>query len=613
MSVRQAVREALKLLDRRDRRLLGLSIAIQVGTSFLDLIGVLLIGMVGALAVTTVQSQPPPTIVQSTAAFFGLENASDQMLVLILAGTAAIVLLSKSIVSSFLTRRVLIFLANRQALVSARLTRELLSRPLTFIQRRSSQQTAYALLSGTAAATSQILGQMTVIITELALLIVLGTALLILSPWVATGAILFFAIVGLGLQRAIGSWASRVGAITAAADIDSLNAIQEALGAYREISVANRRALYVDRIQGLRWRAAKVAADTQFITMIPKYMFEAALVVGGLLLAAFLFATQDAVLAVGTLALFLAAGTRVMPSLLRLQTAALGLRGAAGVAGPAFDLAADLEHPRIQARDATPAVQARAELGYDYLDLVPSIDLRGVSVTYPESHERALIDVDLHALPGQSIALTGPSGAGKSTLADVILGILQPDSGTALLGGLPPEVAVERWPGGIAYVPQEVTLANASVRSNVALGIPAVEIDDNLVWEALERAHLAELVRSLPQGLDTGVGERGLRFSGGQRQRLGIARALYTRPRILVLDEATSALDAESERAITLMVDGLEGSVTTVIIAHRLSTVRDVDQLVYLEKGRVVAIGSFDSVVARNPAFARQASLMGLA
>lgn len=583
-----------------------------MGTSLLDLVGVLLIGMVGALAVTTVQSQPPPSTVTSVADYLGLGGLPSQTLVLVFSSAAAAVLLTKSIVSSFLTRRVFIFLANRQALVSARLSKALLSRPLTFVQKRSSQETSYALINGAGAATSQILGQLVIAATEAALLIVLAVALLFLSPWMAMGAIAFFALVAVGLQRAMGGWAARVGAVSASADIASLNAVQEAMAAYREVSVSDRRTHYVDRIQGLRWQAARVAADAQFIGLFPKYMFEAALVIGGFALAGVLFATQDSVTAVGTLALFLAAGTRVMPSLLRLQSAALGLRGAAGAAAPTFALAEELDHPLDVAQQSPSAKVIRERIRAGHPDLVPSVSLQDAWVTYPGASEAALAGVFLEIKAGTSLALVGRSGSGKSTLADVILGVVTPDRGQVSLGGLPPFEATQRWPGGIAYVPQDVVLANDTVRGNVALGLPLDAIDDDMVWEALERAHFAHFLVDEREGLDTRIGERGVRLSGGQRQRLGIARALYTRPRLLILDEATSALDAETEQAVTEMIDELDSEVTTVVIAHRLSTVRNADRLVYMEDGRIVAQGSFEDLIQQVPAFGRQASLMGI-
>jgi len=206
----------------------------------------------------------------------------------------------------------------------------------------------------------------------------------------------------------------------------------------------------------------------------------------------------------------------------------------------------------------------------------------------------------------------GSTGAGKSTLADVIIGVLEPDSGSVTISGASPREAISRWSGAIAYVPQSVALVVGSVRENVALGLPADAIDDDMVWEALQRAHLADFLRNSREGLDTYIGERGMRLSGGQRQRLGIARALYTRPRLLVLDEATSALDAETEGAIVRTLDELEGEVSTITVAHRLATVRRADQLLYLEDGRIIAHGTFDEVRGQVKDFDRQASLLGL-
>ena len=612
VTVYQAIRRSLSLLTRRDRRLLILTTVIQMSTSFLDLVGVFLIGLVGALAVTTVQSQPPPAIVTSVADFFGLNGWSSQAIIGALAATAAAVLLSKSVFSSLLTRRVLIFLANRQALVSARLSAALLSRPLLFVQRRSSQETAYSLITGAGAATVTILGQFTVAASELALLGVLGVSLLFVSPVAAVSSIIFFTIVALALQRVLGGWSARLGRLAARTDILSLNAVQEALGAYREMTVTSRRTQYVKRIQDVRWEAAKISADNSFLAMIPKYLFEAALVIGGFVLAVWLFTTQDAVAAVGTLTLFVAAGSRVMPSLIRLQGASLSLRGAAGVAVPTFELAEELNNPIDPPPDAESSELIKSRIRSGFPGFLPEVELTNVNLTYPGASRPALDSVSLRVPAGSSVGIVGTSGAGKSTLADVILGVLEPDSGEVHVGGFSPQDSVTRWPGSVAYVPQSVLLANDTVRANVALGLPSDAIDDDLVWEALARAHLAEYLRDQRDGLGTHVGEGGLKLSGGQRQRLGIARALYSRPLLLVLDEATSALDAETESGISRMISELEGSVTTIVIAHRLSTVRNVDLLIYLNEGQISASGSFEHVRSVVPALDKQARLMGL-
>jgi ABC-type multidrug transport system fused ATPase/permease subunit len=238
--------------------------------------------------------------------------------------------------------------------------------------------------------------------------------------------------------------------------------------------------------------------------------------------------------------------------------------------------------------------------------------LDNVSFTYDDASEPALREASLSAPGGSSLALVGSTGAGKSTLADVILGVLQPDEGTVLLSGVSPRSAIARWPGAVSYVPQAVALVVGTVKENVAFGVPADEIDEELAWEALHRAHLADFLVASREGLATPIGERGFKLSGGQRQRLGIARALYTRPKLLVLDEATSALDAETELAIIQTLEELEGEVTTVTIAHRLATVRRADMLLYLEGGRIVASGTFEEVRGTVGNFDRQAALLGL-
>jgi len=611
MTVGETIAASLRLLNRRDRRLLGVAVLIQMVTSLLDLAGIALIGLAGALSVTTLAGQPAPQLVRALASAAGLGQLSDRALVAILAGLAAAVLLAKSVVSPLLMARVFAFLARREAVVSARLTSELLSRPLTFVQRRSTQESSAALVRGANAATVIVLGQMVAGTSELALLATLAISLLLINPPVALGAIAFFSAITWGLQRALGARATRFGSERARFDTTSQRTVQEVLGAYREIVVTDRRAFYVERLDALRNRAARAGAGSQLVMMLPKYVFEAALVVGAFGLAAVLFTTRPVAVAAGTFALFLAAATRVMPSLLRLQTAALSIRGATGSASYTYALSEDLGDPMAAPGIAADRDAAAPKSLHGHAAFMPTVDLQGVTFAYPGAGSPAIRDITMTIGAGQSVALVGRSGAGKSTLADVILGVLRPEAGVATIGGIPSGDALHRWPGAIAYVPQEIMLVEDSVRANVALGLPAELVEDDVVWEALDLAHLADFVRSKTEGLDAPVGERGLRLSGGQRQRLGIARALFTRPRLLVLDEATSALDAETEQGITEILAELNG-VTMVIIAHRLSTVRHADLVVYLENGHAAASGTFDDVCSRVPSLARQAELMGL-
>lgn len=611
MSALSVVRQSLSLLSGRDRRLFVLAAAIQMALSLLDLVGVLLIGLIGAASVSVIQSNPLPQSITDVSERVGITFASPQQFVAVVALLAAGVLLIKSITSVFLLRRLLRFLANRQALVSADMTSRFLSQDLLQVQERPSQQTAYALTSGVGAATVGVLGSAVIICSEGSLLLLLSVALLFLDPLITVISIAFFGVVAYLLQRILGGWSSRLSFLMAETDIASLSAIQESVATYREIFVMDRRGMVIDRIQKLRWRAAEALAGRELIGQVPKYVFEVALVLGGLGMAAVLFATRDATAAIGTLALYLAAASRVMPSLLRMQGAAIALRSSSGAAQPTYELYDQLQGVDVSDPGTTAASRARGPI-QSHTGFEPAVEMRHVSVTYPGALDSALFDVSLAIEPGTSTAIVGTSGAGKSTLTDVLLGVLVPDTGDVRISGLPPREAIQTWPGALAYVPQDVVLIDGSVRSNVAFGIPEALIDDDQVWAALRRASIADFVVAAPEGLGLEVGERGAKLSGGQRQRLGIARALYAEPLILILDEATSALDAQTEQSINETVVSMDGSVTVIIVAHRLSTIVNADRVFYLSNGRVLASGSFSEVREQVSEFDQQARLMGI-
>lgn len=613
--VQRSVRRSLALLPPRRRRLFLLAAAAQVSLGLLDLLGIALIGLLAATAVSTTGLAAIPPSVQTALTSIGLGGLTATQLSVLLAGLAVLVLVLKTVLAALVSRRIFRFLANRQAEVSASLARRFLRMPLLDVQRWTTSEAVYALGSGVGQATVGVLGAAVIIAAETFLFLVVAVSLLVVDLWVTLGAVVLFAAVILFSNRILTRWGARNARTMTEASIATLSAVSEALNTYRETTVLNRRDLYIDRYEGLIGRFAGATANQQYLMEVPKYVLEATLYLGVLLLAVVQFFTKDIAAAAATVAVFLAAGSRVVPALLRLQGASITIRNSSVSAMPTYYLADFLDS---HAGESAGRLANRAlltlpdDIRRGYENFVPSIRMEQVSVTYLDADEPALKDASLSVAAGMSVALVGPTGAGKSTLSDLILGVLAPETGSVLISGVPPRAAIDRWPGAISYVPQTVALVAGTVRDNVALGLPREAIDDDLVWEALERAYIADFLRSEREGLDTFIGERGVRLSGGQRQRLGIARALYTRPLLLVLDEATSALDAETEQSIIRTLDELEGSVTTITVAHRLATVRRADLLLYLESGRIICSGTFNEVRAAVPDFDRQASLLGL-
>jgi ABC-type multidrug transport system fused ATPase/permease subunit len=252
------------------------------------------------------------------------------------------------------------------------------------------------------------------------------------------------------------------------------------------------------------------------------------------------------------------------------------------------------------------------ELKLNHENFQPLVSMTNVSYKYPGNSRFAVQDVTIKILPGHSVAIVGSSGGGKSTIVDLLLGVLDPIEGEISISGKKPIQAFSIWPGAVAYVPQDATISNTSIRNNLTLGYPASAVDDDQIFEVLTATQLDNFVGEITGGMNSIVGERGSLISGGQRQRLGIARALLTRPKLIVLDEATSALDSETEASIAKSLKNLRGIATVVLVSHRLSMVRDFDQVVYMEDGRVKCVGTFDEVREKVEEFDQQASLLGI-
>jgi ATP-binding cassette subfamily C protein len=378
-------------------------------------------------------------------------------------------------------------------------------------------------------------------------------------------------------------------------DTEILQTVQQSLGGVKEVKILGCESFFLaqfdERLAGSAGLRARYATVAGALRLGVETMF-----VCGLLLVSLILTLRGGASALPLLGLFAYAGFRVIPASNRVMLYVSQLR---------------YSRPWIQALRSDlamlPAPAPRASDG-EAMRFTRAVRLERVSYTYEGERDPVLVDVDLTIAKGESIALVGPSGAGKSTLVDVLLGLLPPTSGRITVDGRDIATALGAWQRHIGYVPQEPYVLDDTLRRNVAFGVADAAIDDARVLAALRLAQMSEVVAALPRGLDTMLGERGTRLSGGQRQRVAIARALYHEPEVLVFDEATSALDTPTERELIAALEALRGIKTLVVIAHRLSTVRRCDRLAVLRDGRLVAVGPWDELIERDPAFRAMAT-----
>ena len=596
---------SFRLLRSSDRKKLVAVTLLQIISGFLDLVGVAIIGVLGALTVIGFGSGKPGNRVTEALKLMHLEGKSLQTQAFTLGSIAAIIFLTRTIISVIFTRRTLFFLSRRGAVISEDLISRLLNQELLDIQKRNIQETIYASTQGVNLITMGVLATTVTMIADSSLLLIMSTGLLIIDPTIALCTFMVFGILGFAIYKLMNVRARNLGLQNSVLSVKSSQKISEVLEAYRENFVRNRRYYYSQEIAKYRSEIANSLAEMQFMPYISKYVMEATVVLGGLLICGLQFLLQDAKHAVATLAVFLAAGTRIAPAVLRIQTGAIQIRMNLGAAKPTLDLIEEL-------RFFQPVDESQDRVDIVHLGFQADVVVEGISLRYSSAEDFALNNVSLRILAGSVVAIVGPSGAGKTSLVDVLIGTISPDSGEVTISGLNPMQAIKKWSGAIAYVPQNIIITEGTIRENIGLGFPISAISDELVWAALEVAQLDEYVRSLPNGIDTYIEEKGTNLSGGQRQRIGIARAMFTKPKLLLLDEATSSLDGQTELYISDSIRKLRGDVTVITIAHRLSTVRDSDELFYLQKGKVLSRGTFDEVRKEVPDFDEQAKLMGL-
>lgn len=378
--------------------------------------------------------------------------------------------------------------------------------------------------------------------------------------------------------------------------------VSEMLGALKEITLRDKADEVGAIVMHSRERAARSRSNIRFMSSVPKFVIDMALIGGFLLIGSVGYLIGGIETAMSSVAIFGLAGFKMVPALTQVQSQLTLVQST-------------LPYTETVMRDIKDAAEFRKnaeKLGKTPIVGEPKmLELQNVEFTYPGAHQPAVRSISLKLPIGSSVGIVGQSGAGKSTLIDIFLGLLTPSTGTMTLDGIPLEDVLSDWRKRVGYVPQEVAIFDGTVAQNVALTWGG-DLDEERVRKALERAQLLETIEARKDGIHGRVGERGLALSGGQRQRLGIARALYMDPLVLVLDEATSALDTATEAAVAKAINELHGEMTVISVAHRLSTIRDNDQVCFMKEGTIVSHGTFDEVVRDNPDFAQQAALAGL-
>lgn len=525
---------------------------------------------------------------------------------LIFLGTASVVVLIFTSFFRLFTNYVqLRFISMRRHSLSKRLFAKMLGQPYEYFLNRNSGDLAKGILSEANEVVNQVLkplvdvisyGIVSLLIITLLLFIDYGLALIVSAVLGGAYVLVYLTIRGI---------TKRQGKERVVANKVRFEVVGEAFGGIKEVKLRSLEGYYLDVYDQPSRLFASTQATNAILSVTPKYVIEAISFGSVMGIAVYLLAKQtDMGVILPLLGAYVMAGYRLMPALQTIYKGSVLLRFGAGAL---YSVKRELdEGANGQLTLATVAEAALPEFK-------EKIYLKGISYKYPGAQELSIDNIDLVIPAKASIGLVGTTGAGKTTLVDLLLGLLKPSSGAILVDGKPINGRnLRAWQRQVGYVPQNIYLVDADITSNIAFGIPEEDVNMEAIYRAAKAAQVHQFItENLPKAYRTKVGERGVRLSGGQRQRLGIARALYHSPKILIMDEGTSALDSATEAAVMESVKALARETTVIMIAHRLTTVKDCDQIVVLRDGRVAASGSFEELSKGSEEFNRIANTDG--
>lgn len=567
------IRKLFEVIPNRRRKQLPLvAMAMVLGAAF-EVVGISL-----TMPLLDIISGSESQFSEFISSSLGLENQQNVALVSVIA--FALIYLSKGLYLSGLAWVSARFSYLVKADVSNKLMEKYLHAPYEFHLQKNSAQLIRNLTTEANQLVAYVLNPSLVIISEAFVVIAVGVFLLVVEPQGTIIVMSLLIVMSYAFQRILGGFSRRIGKIRQHADGLIIQNSQESLGGIKDVKILGKEEQFFKDFQKNNLTSADSSAKQSAISRLPRMYLETIGVMAFSILILFLIIQGDdfsevvPVLAVFTLAAF-----RLLPSANRLLSSANSLRFAESVITSLYE-EMTMKTPKAF-QTAKPYIQSPR------ITFHQNIELRDVAYRYPKSETLALLDINLTVRKGESIGVVGKSGSGKSTLSDLILGLLQPTTGVINVDGVGIDQNMKGWQRCIGYVQQDIFLLDDSIIRNIAFGEKDGEIDNDKITNAIKEAQLVELIESLPEGVNTRLGERGVRLSGGQKQRIGIARALYRSAPILIFDEATSALDNETEAEIVSAIKNLKGTRTMVVIAHRLSTIEHCDRVVELKNGRI--------------------------
>ena len=577
--------------------------------SILDLVGILAIGfVVTSTAIFLTSGSDPNRVVE----FAGLEIPAVNAQTLPWVSAAVLLLfLAKALFSVILTRRAAFFVATIEARSARTIAEIAFGGNLGDARKRSREEIMYAIQTGSPFAFNTLLSAVNALAAEAMLFVLICIGFFFVDPLATLAAVVYFGLIALVMQYFVGSLMTRAGHVAAEAAVRANMAISDMLSVFRELLVLGKREKYIEGIYKARVSAADSAATQYYLSGMPRYIIEAALLVGVALFVLSQALAGDIVKSAATIGVFLSGGFRLTAALLPLQNALLTINSVLPGAKTAQDILAkgSLES---NTRESLAPVSDALPKDQDTTGKIQPIGVTftEVSFSYPDSTSPALKGISFKIEPGSQVALMGPSGSGKSTIADLLCDVISATHGSITRGDPADEVGKLLGNQRVSYVPQRPGIVSGTILDNVALGEDSSQVSRGRAADALRLAHLSDLIEALPEGIDTQLGKLQDGLSGGQMQRLGLARALYTNPGLLVMDEATSALDAESEAEIQTALNDMRGKVTVVLIAHRLNTIQHADKVLLVEGGQLRDSGTFRELIARNPSVERVVDLM---